>query len=44
MTTQRLEAAILLLERLVAFDTESSKSNLALVAAVEDHLRALDVP
>ena len=44
MTTQRLEAAILLLERLVAFDTESAKSNLDLVAAVEDHLRALDVP
>jgi acetylornithine deacetylase len=43
MTTQRLEAAIQLLERLVAFDTESAKSNLDLVAAVEDHLRALDV-
>jgi acetylornithine deacetylase len=40
----RFEAAIWLLDRLVAFDTESSKSNLALVASVEDHLRALDVP
>ncbi|HYA79711.1 MAG TPA: acetylornithine deacetylase [Methylocystis sp.] len=35
----RLEAAIDLTERLVAFDTESSKSNLALIAAVEDYLR-----
>jgi len=33
-----------LLERLVAFDTESSKSNLALVAFVEDYLRAWSVP
>ena len=43
MSVERLEAAIWLLERLVAFDTESSKSNLALIAAVEDHLRARDV-
>ncbi len=35
----RLEAAIELTARLVAFDTESSKSNLALIEAVEDHLR-----
>ncbi|WP_041368529.1 acetylornithine deacetylase [Methylocella silvestris] len=35
----RLEAAIAMLERLVGFDTESSKSNLALVAAVETYLR-----
>ncbi|WP_432431215.1 acetylornithine deacetylase [Methylocella silvestris] len=35
----RLEAAIAMLERLVGFDTESSKSNLALIAAVEAYLR-----
>ncbi|MDB5569197.1 MAG: Acetylornithine deacetylase [Hyphomicrobiales bacterium] len=40
----RLTAAIDLLERLVAFDTESSKSNLALVAYVESVLAAHDVP
>ena len=44
MSAAQLEKAILLLERLVAFDTESSKSNLDLMAAVEDHLRARDVP
>ena len=44
MSAERFEAAVWLLERLVAFDTESSKSNLALVAAVEDYLRARDVP
>ena len=33
-----------LLERLVSFDTESSKSNLPLIAFVEDYLRAWDVP
>ena len=31
---ERLDAAIEMLERLVGFDTESSKSNLALVACV----------
>jgi acetylornithine deacetylase len=40
----RLEAAIWLLDRLVAFDTESSKSNLDLIACVEDHLQAQDIP
>ncbi len=39
----RLEAAIDMLARLIGFDTESSKSNLALVAAVEDYLGALGV-
>ncbi len=38
-----LEAAIELTARLVSFDTESSKSNLPLIAAVEDYLRAQDV-
>ncbi len=42
--SERLEAAIWLLDRLVAFDTESSKSNLDIIACIEDHLRALDVP
>ncbi len=40
----RLLAAIDVLERLVAFDTESTKSNLDLVAFVETLLRAHDVP
>ncbi len=40
----RLNSAIDVLERLVAFDTESSKSNLDLVAFVETLLRAHDVP
>ena len=39
-----LPNAIALLERLVAFDTESSKSNLPLVAFVEDYLQDLGVP
>ena len=42
MTT--LERAIELTAALVSFDTESSKSNLALVDYVEDYLRAQDVP
>lgn len=33
-----------MLERLVAFDTESAKSNLALIGFVEDYLAAWDVP
>jgi acetylornithine deacetylase len=33
-----------MLERLVAFDTESSKSNLPLIDFVEDYLKAWDVP
>ena len=40
----RLEAAIDLTARLVAFDTESSKTNLPLIAAVEDYLREQGVP
>ena len=40
----RLNAAIDILDRLIAFDTESSKSNLELVAFVEGLLRAHDVP
>lgn len=40
----RLNAAIDILDRLIAFDTESSKSNLELVAFVESLLRAHDVP
>ncbi len=40
----RLNAAIEVLDRLIAFDTESSKSNLELVAFVEGLLRAHDVP
>ena len=43
-TTHRLDDAVAILERLVAFDTESSKSNLELVAFVETLLRAHDVP
>ena len=41
---QRLETAVELTARLVAFDTESSKSNLALIEAVEDYLRKEEVP
>lgn len=40
----RLNAAIEILDRLIAFDTESSKSNLELVAFVESLLRAHDAP
>jgi acetylornithine deacetylase len=39
----RLEAAIDMLARLIGFDTESSKSNLALVAFVEEYLRSIGV-
>jgi len=38
-----LERSLFLLERLVAFDTESSKSNLALIDYVETYLRELGV-
>jgi acetylornithine deacetylase len=38
-----LDATLDLLERLIGFDTESSKSNLELIAAVEDYLKALGV-
>ena len=44
MSAERLESAIWMMERLIAFDTESSKSNLDLIASVEDFLHALDVP
>jgi len=40
----RLAKAIALLEHLVAFDTESSKTNLLLIAHVEQYLRDLQVP
>lgn len=40
----RLAVAIDLIGELVAFPTESAKSNLALIARVEDHLRRLHVP
>jgi len=39
----RLDTALGILERLVRFDTESSKSNLALVSFVEDYLQSLGV-
>lgn len=39
----RLAATLAVLERLISFDTESSKSNLALVADVEVYLRGLGV-
>ena len=42
--SDRLEAAIELIGELVAFPTESSTSNLALVARVEEHFRQLRVP
>lgn len=40
----RLTATLDMLERLIAFDTVSSKSNLELVAAVEDYLKSEGVP
>ena len=39
----RLNATLDMLERLVGFDTESSKSNLGLVAFVEDYFKSLGV-
>jgi acetylornithine deacetylase len=39
----RLDATLAMLERLIGFDTESSKSNLGLVAFVEDYLKSLGV-
>ncbi|MBV9066369.1 MAG: M20/M25/M40 family metallo-hydrolase, partial [Methylobacteriaceae bacterium] len=47
MTTANSDAlsrALPLIERLVGFDTESSKSNLPLIEFVEDYLRGLGVP
>ena len=43
MSAQRMEDAIALLGRLVAFDTESSKSNLPIIDFIEDYLRARGV-
>ena len=43
MSAARLEAVISLLEQLVAFDTESSKSNLPIIDHIEAYLRARDV-
>jgi acetylornithine deacetylase len=40
---ERLDAALAMLERLIGFDTESAKSNLGLVAFVEDYLKSLGV-
>ena len=40
----RLERTIELLGQLVAFDTESSKSNWPIIRFIEDYLRARDVP
>ena len=39
----RLAATLDMLERLIGFDTESSKSNLGLVAFVEDYFKSLGV-
>jgi acetylornithine deacetylase len=39
----RLAASLDMLERLISFDTESSKSNLELVAFVEDYLKSLGI-
>ncbi|MCI0736622.1 MAG: acetylornithine deacetylase [Beijerinckiaceae bacterium] len=39
----RLDATLGMLERLTGFDTESSKSNLALVAFVEDYFKSLGI-
>ncbi|HEX3181684.1 MAG TPA: acetylornithine deacetylase [Beijerinckiaceae bacterium] len=43
-STDTLSRALPLIERLVGFDTESSKSNLPLIEFVEDYLGKLDVP
>jgi acetylornithine deacetylase len=40
---ERLDATLAMLERLIGFDTESSKSNLGLIAFVEDYLKFLGV-
>jgi acetylornithine deacetylase len=40
---ERLDATLDVLERLIGFDTESAKSNLGLVAFVEDYLNSLGV-
>jgi acetylornithine deacetylase len=43
MPDERLDATLAVLERLIGFDTESAKSNLGLVAFVEDYLNSLGV-
>ncbi len=43
MPDERLDATLVMLERLIGFDTESAKSNLGLVAFVEDYLNSLGV-
>ncbi|MGH6823311.1 MAG: M20/M25/M40 family metallo-hydrolase, partial [Methylocella sp.] len=43
MQDDRLDATLDLLEHLIGFDTESSKSNLGFVAFVEDYLKSLGV-
>ncbi|HMF06029.1 MAG TPA: acetylornithine deacetylase [Methylocella sp.] len=43
MQDERLDATLGILERLVSFDTESAKSNLALVSLVEDYFKFLGV-
>src|ERR1700752_4711267 len=40
---ERLDATLDMLEHLIGFDTESAKSNLGLVAFVEDYLKSLGV-
>src|ERR1700730_13436984 len=40
---ERLDATLDMLERLIGFDTERAKSNLGLVAIVEDYLNPLGV-
>jgi acetylornithine deacetylase len=41
--TARRDAALDMLEHLIGFDTESSKSNLELIAFVEEYLKALGI-
>jgi acetylornithine deacetylase len=43
MPDKRLDATLRILERLISFDTESSKSNLALVSFVEEYFKSLGV-
>ena len=40
---ERLHATLAILDRLLRFDTESSKSNIALISFVEDYLRSLGI-
>jgi acetylornithine deacetylase len=42
--TDRLAASIEMIADLVAFDTESSRSNLRIIEFIEAHLTALDIP